>query len=228
MNLQEINDQMDDLSNYDGDDANTYTGFGDDLVDFGGNGVDFANEIGTDRVYSMTITNTTGATQTVILCPSYVPSNAAAVIRDGVIIANLSAVGAPKTIANFLGFIAQNPTSVVAFRVSTDNTQMLYQTITLTRKSPFRDLESEYIPLGSFTTEFATNDKMVTVRRPFQMDNQTELSVTIPTATNVTFTFYCGAVLNTSKALNNKSKRAGRNRRVAAGRALTLGAPTAQ
>lgn len=210
------------LSNYEGDQASEYTGYGDDLLDFGGKSLDFASEVGTNRVFSITISNTTGADQTVILCPSYIPSGAN-VATDGAIIANLVGTGAPKTIRNFLGFIALNPTSVVALKIVSTVDQQLAQTINILRKSPFRDLEAELINLASFSSEYAQNSKMLTVRRAFQLDNQTEVNVIVPSTAVTTFTFYCGAVLNTSSALSSKSKRAGKNIKVATARNMMAG-----
>jgi len=222
MYLDEINNLASNagLTSYEGDEQNPYTGFGDDLVDFGGKNLDFASEIATDRIFSITIANTTGADQTVLLVPSYVPSIPANVATDGAIIVNLVGSGAPKTIKNFLSFVAMNPTSVVAMRITSNQDMQLAQVINILRKSPFRDLENEQIVISSFTTEFATNSKMVTIRRPFQIDNQTEVNVVVPNNATTTFSFYCGAVLNTAKALNAKSNRAGRNSKVAGSRAL--------
>jgi hypothetical protein len=215
MDLQYITRQAnEEMSNYEGDENRGreytgYTGYKDDFVDFDGKGLSFASSIAANRVYTVTISNTTGANQTVLLCPSYVPSSAN-VVADGVIggVANFIGSGSPKTIANFLAWVNVNPTHVVAMRIQSTLAAQLQQTMTFTRKSPFKDLETDLINLGSFVNEANNNDKLVTINRPFQMDNQTEISVPIPSTAVTTFTFFCGAVLNTAAALNNKFSKA--------------------
>lgn len=216
------------FSNYEGDGGDQYTGFGDDFMDFGGNAVSFANEMATDRIFSITLTNATAAAQTVFLNNDYSRANdSAGVVRDGVVLsangADLTASGSPKTIANLLGYLAKNPTNVLALKITSNNTAQLAQTLEIMRQSPFRNLENELIILSSYTAETSTNDKMVTVRRPFQLDNQTTLSFQIPANTISTITFYFGATLNTAKALNSKSGRAGKHPQVSQMRAIAAG-----
>lgn len=224
MNLQKINQLSREAgyTNYEGDEGNMYTGYQDDFIDFGGKDLDFASEIATDRVFTYTITNATAGTLTALLCPSYSPNTPAGTypIVEGVMVANFSASGSPKTITNFLAFINVNPTSIIAMKIVSNVSAQLAAVMNIVRKSPFRDLETEQIVLGSYTSEINNNDKMVTVRRPFQMDNQTEISLPIPAGATTSITFYCGAVLNTARALNNKSNRAGRSTAVANTRAL--------
>jgi len=228
--LDHINELAGDagMTSYDGDYQETYTGLGDDFVDFGGKALDFASEIASDRIFSITVNNAGayGGPITVLLTPSYIPSIAGNVVRDGGLSGAASVVcsGAPKTIAEFIAFIGRNPTAVVAMKVRSTHAEQLAQTINITRKSPFATLGSEQINLESFTTEIANNDKMVTVRRPFQIDDQTEVSVVVPQGATTTFTFYCGAVLNTAKALHSKSNRAGKNVKVASSRAMVAAA----
>jgi hypothetical protein len=227
-----------DLSNYDGDDAgrhgfdddaigydDEYTGFGDDHLDFGGKTIDFANEVSVDRVFTIIIVNGTAATVNVLLCPSYTPSVSANVINDGAFIVNMTATGAPKTIANLISFIGRNPIKVLAIKVSSTVAQQLAEVINIVPKSPFKTLETNQITLGSFTSEANQNDKMVTVNLTnanYQFDDQTEWNVNVPVGTS-TFTFYFGATLNSARALNQKSQRAHKSSRVQNTRALLGG-----
>jgi hypothetical protein len=191
-----------------------YSGQGDSFLDFTGNASDFGSEASFDKIFRITIINANVADQDVILNPSYNPSNALRVVRDGVIPyaagqTDLSATGSPNTIAELLAFIKANPTGVNKLTIKSNNAAQLQQAIILSVKSPFSTPQSERINLESFISEFASNDKLATIKREFQLDDQTEALVKIPgavggVATSTTFTFYFGATLNAAKALRSK------------------------
>lgn len=225
------------LSRYEGDEHfagaenygfnDDYTGYGDDHLDFGGQGIDFSNEIAVDRVFNIVLANTSGAAQTVLLCPSYNPSSTI-LVADGVIggVANFTGSGSPKTIANLLTFISRNPTKLVAMKISATDATQLAQVINIVPKSPFKDLESKRIMLSSFTSESNQNDKMVTVplhNGNYQFDDQTEWNLTIPNNCTTTISLYFGVTLNTAAALSRKAEKAGQNRKVTNSRALLSG-----
>jgi hypothetical protein len=236
MYMQEIDELANSaFTNLEGDDEH-YTGFGDDLVEFSGKSLDFASEIASELVFSITVVNGSSLSQTVLLNPSFEPSISNRTIVDGlieaaiggVVGADLSSSGSPKKISTLLKFIDKNPANVVAVKIRSNNTAQLSTSLELTRVSPFTNLPNELITLDSFTKEESANDKMVTVRRPFQLDCQTQLSVAIPAGsptnpTISTFTMYFGAILNTAKALNSKTNRAGKSPRVAGARAIAAG-----
>lgn len=219
MDLALINKQAsEDLTSFEGNDFSNpngygvrrYTGYNDDLVDFAGKGVGFADSLATNRIFTMVITNTTGVGKNILLSPSYVPAIGANthVIKEGLIIAGLNANGNPKSIDEFIAWINLNPTQVVAMRLQSNLSAQLQTTMNIVRKSPFKSLENESINIGSFVSEANNNDKLVTVNRPFQMDNQTEISLFVPDTAITTVTLFCGGVLNTAAALNNKFQKA--------------------
>ena len=197
---------------------NKYTGFKDSLLDFKGDAIDFASQQKMDKIFKVTIVNANSADQLVILNPSRYPSNPLRVIRDGNIpytsgAADLSATGYPNTIAELLLFLKDNPTRVCALKVQTNNAAQLGNALTFTYRDVFAQPGSERISLDKYTTEYATNDKLVTVTKEFQLDNDTELGIIVPAAvtsggstinTTTIFTFTFGASLSTATALRNK------------------------
>lgn len=232
MNLQRINELAEDsgLSSYEGEnyegennyEDDNYDGYDDDQLDFGGQAVDFATEIATDRVFTCSFVNASGATRKVLLSPSYRPSLAAgnilgAPMKEGTIVDNagalLTGAGSPYSIDDFVAFFTKNATRVLAIKIQSTNEDQMAQQIVITPKSPFRALESQTVLLSSYTSEYATNNKMVTVRRPFQLDDQNEVSLDIPVGTT-TVSFYCGALINNALTLSKKAARAGKHPRV--------------
>ncbi len=211
MDLQAIQRAADsDISNYDGRNSpEYYTGFGDDFVDFDGQGLDFARAVQAKRIINFTIVNaSTTVTRTVLLFPSYFPDlTNAQTLTDGAS-GNITGSATPASIAHMQAWVMLNPTQVLAMKIVTNQTNQLAQTLYLRRKSPFKTLTTDYIPLNAFTSEVNNNDKMVTVQSPFQLDNQTEIALDIVPSSTTTITLFCGAVLNTAAALNNKFKKA--------------------
>jgi hypothetical protein len=243
MNLQRIQQLADDdfMTPYEGDGAVTYTGYGDDMVDFGGDNIQghFGKEIISQRRFTVTLVNTCLTEKQALLCPSYDPTFPAgnvqgAPIRDGIVVTDgattLTAAGSPKSIANLLAFATFNPMRLIGMKVVSNVQDQLAKQMTIRRKSPFSTLQDQFIDLASYTSEMANNDKMVTVRGlNYQFDNQTEIILPVAasdgvTNPRVTVTLYFGAVLNTASALNKKSDKAGNNPSVAQVRAAVAGA----
>lgn len=199
-------------------DPRPYTGKGDSFLDFKGNAADFGSEISLDKVFAFIITNASADAQVVLLNPSYSPSVLARVIKTGAIVytsgaTDLTASGSPTTVEEFLAFIKSNPTVVVKTMIKSNNADQLQRALIFSKKSPFKLPDSDRINVASFVSEYASNDKLATIKREYQLDDQTELSLEIPPAvggvpTSTTITFYCGASLNTANALALKKAQA--------------------
>ncbi|GEM_PF-3845034 len=201
-------------SNYEGDQRGPkYVGFNDPLVDLGNKAQDFSQEMATGRVFAITIANGSADQQKVYFVtpnPSFIPTDATRVIRDGAIptgaaIATLIGSGSPDTIGSWLAFMQNNPSRSVGFQVSSTSAAQMGVIMNIVPRSPYSNLQNQLIPLGAFRNEYAFNDKILTLKQAIQFDNQTEISVDIPAGATTTFTFYMGAILNTAKALNDKS-----------------------
>jgi hypothetical protein len=179
------------------------------LVDLGDAG-NFANEaqLATKRIFGFSITNGSGAAKTVLLFPSYIPSVAANVVRDGAIpytggATDLTAASTnTKTVAEILAFIAAHPTRIQYMQVESNLASQLTQQLLISQKSIFNNPETEVINLASFKSPTDLNDKMVIVKKDhFQADIDTEMSISIPDGATTTFTFYCGGVWNECETL---------------------------
>lgn len=186
-----------------------YTGKGDAFLDTRGNAVDFGSEASADKVFAFTITNANAGAQKVLLTPSYAPSVLARVIKTGVIAytggaTDLTASGSPTTVEEFLAYISLNPTVITKTKIKSNNAAQLQKALIFSIKEPFADPKSDRINIGTFVSEFASNDKLATITREYQLDNRTELSLEIPGNSETTITFYCGLSLNTAQALQSK------------------------
>lgn len=195
-----------------------YTGKGDSFLDFKGSAVDFGSEINLDKIFSFTITNAGAADQVVILNPSYYPTSPGRVIRTGAIpytsgATDLTAVGSPTSIEEFLAFVKANPTCIVKMQIKSNNAAQLSRALIMLKKTPFKAADSDRINIGSFTNEYANNDKLASITRETQFDDQVEVQLEIPkltggVPTETTITFYCGASLNSANALTIKKNAA--------------------
>ena len=197
----------------------------DSFIDFNGDAVDFSKQSLFDKVFKITVVNANTADQYVILNPSRNPSNPARVITDGNIAyasgaTDLQASGLPNNqsvgtgqkgpIQELIAFLRSNPTRVLYVKVSTNNSLQIGQSLSFTYRNVFAQPASETINLDKYTDEYAPNDKLVTVKKEFQLDDDTELGITIPASmgsgnpTSTTFTFAFGASISLATALRNK------------------------
>lgn len=132
----------------------------------------------------------------------------------------LTGSGSPKTIKEFHAFIANNPTNLLGMRISSngdDGVQTGYQLQVLSQ-SPFRDLESKVLNPATYLDQNTYQKDIVLFNtNGLTLGNQTQLKYTIAprvsadVARQVSITFICGAVLNTTSALNKKQGKAVRN-----------------
>ncbi|MEM7036280.1 MAG: hypothetical protein AAF570_04810 [Bacteroidota bacterium] len=211
------------LSSYEGDEGQmyevAYTGFDDDLVDFGGNGVEslsFADEIKSGKHFSVEITNA-HATDTLNMYlfggDLYDPGTNG-VMTEGAFNdidakAGLTATGDPFSVDRLLKWCNKNPSRIAGIKIQSTVASQLEKTIVIEKWSPFRQLPTHYIRISNYKDENDFQDKIATIRDPFQVDDQTLVKIPIPIGTT-TITLYFGGSINLAKALDKKSQRAGR------------------
>lgn len=188
----------------------------DPFVDFTDDAPDFKNQSKLDKVFKITVSNNNAADQLVIINPSRKPSYPLRVIQDGNIpyasgATDLTASGSPNTIAELLAYIKDCPSRVLTVKVASNNSAQISNSLIITHRNVFAQPGSETINLDKYTDEYAPNDKLVTVKKEFQLDNDTELGIVIPAAMTVgsnptitTFSFTFGGSLTLSGALANK------------------------
>lgn len=213
------------LSRFDGDPVDftdEYLGFNDDFLEFEGGATSFANEVLTGRRFTVQLDNTQGGTseaiaastdKKVILIPSFDPKGGH-VLQDGNNTVGAAHGGAnqvvavsgiPNTLVSLQKWIALNPVRCLGLKLETTNTLQMGKFLTVASRSPFRNLPDENIYIQDYKTENQYNEKVATIMRPFQMDNQTDVILELSKNSIVTVTFYFGAALNTAKALRSKS-----------------------
>lgn len=206
------------FSGFEGD-YDAYTGEGDDFLDFNGHANSFANEVSTQRVYTMVIANTTANVVTVDLFPGYKETDITPVV-DGVLskidssyakteLAGVTVSGSPAPIEDFKQFLRLVPSTLNILRVSSTNAQQTQQTLTIEELSPFKKLGTREVYLGSYASENTFKDNMVTVPLPdVIVGPETKISLPILGESTVTLTLFFGATLSTSAGLRNKKKKA--------------------
>ena len=221
--VEDLNDEANELSNYDGGGA--YFGQNDDFLDFDGKTGSFADPVTRSKTYQITIANAAGATRVALLCPGLVP-NRVGLIADGAFNdrdgnAGLScSSGSPGTVAQFNWFIQKFPSLIVGVKLATDSVTQLDQSLTIQQESPFKIHSSKVIPFGTFQNENSFNTKILSVPEPFYMDQQTRIEVPILAGSALAMTFFVGTSLNIAKALREKTEKARDNMAVVGGPAV--------
>lgn len=215
------------LSNYAGEDD--YSGEDSELHDDFSGTLQSATDGTMNRQFTFTITNANAAVRTAILVPGLgynINTPAQGVVKTGAhgsvesATTDLTTQGSPKSIEAFLDFIRRNPALCRGFKVSSTVATQIAQTMVVKKESPFQDLASEVINLDSYQDEFGFKDKMVTVQRNIQFDDQTRIELPIAGSSTCTITWFFKEILNPAVTLkrrlgNNPSIRV---TRVAAGK----------
>lgn len=209
---QDLESRASDMSSYDG---GFYDGSSDDFLDFGGNAGTFGDSINSGKLYTLTIQNKSSSlTLTALLCPGLL-RNAVGLVEDGgftdaqAVVPNggatgLNGTGAPQPVALFNAFIDKFPTTVLGFKISTNNVVQLDQVITIQKQSPFKSYSSRIIQIGVYADPINPNTSLLNIPEKFYMDQQTMIQYPILSSTTVSFIFAFGASLNISTALRTK------------------------
>ena len=122
----------------------------------------------------------------------------------------LTGSGNPKTIKEFYAFIKASPCSCNLIKIQSNNnaTQMDMQ-LTQRSASPFRTLEDKIWTPGAYQDQDTYRDKIIKFPTSgLILSDQTQLEYPIMGKSTITVTFFCGAVLNHSKALEEKRTKA--------------------
>lgn len=94
-------------------------------------------------------------------------------------------------------FVSRNPTEIMSASLSVDNESQLSHTIEFTQSSPFRSLGSQLVVPKSHQKSGDANTKLVEV--PFvttQLDDQTQMMITIGAGRSMEITLFMGAMKN--------------------------------
>jgi hypothetical protein len=204
-----------DIVPYEGEIVDGYTGFGDDDVEFGSTSVDFKNEIGSAKTFTVVVTNRANTVKRVGLGAAIEAVNGVIALADGSLDnENIEVSASPKPYNLLKEFIRFNPSRLVTMKIQSNNEAQLAQSIFVTHSSPFEVSGSRNISIASYTNENGFNTKMATLRDlELQLDNQTNIAIDIPGAvagvpTQTVLTLYIGAIYNIAKGLNKRANRA--------------------
>lgn len=226
-------EDLDDFDGYDSEDyegegydeeLDSYTGEGDEMLDFEGEVENFAAETTNQKQFIIEITNSEPTSRTGLLWGGYLSNNnslAPGQIRTGAFNDKAGNSGltansnVEKTIEEFLAYLYLNPTRVVQMRVSSSVASQIGQQFTIRELDPFKSGKTDYIRPQNFTNQNTFQDKTVLFPvENFQFDDQNTLEYQFSGSSTTTITFYCGASLNGAKALRKKARRGIRNVRM--------------
>lgn len=129
----------------------------------------------------------------------------------------VTVAGSPSTVQDFYSFVKSNPTNLLGMRISdnsNDSTQIA-QVLQVVPKSPFKTLQSTPLyPSTQLTQDSFQQNVCLFDTNGIVLSDQTGIEYTIAprlsesVARVVSITMICGAVLNTAKALENKTSKA--------------------
>lgn len=212
---------LDNLSNFDGYEGalGGYSGYKDDFLSFDGVAQSFANEVAANRIFTVTVTNSASTASAFYIIPGFKNYNADGTVADGVMkegnfkaigasAAETSSTGSPATIDQFRRFVERNPTRVVGMKMTASSASVISDMLIVKEEqSPFRELGTSTIYSTLYQNENTYNDKVVTIKEGFDLNDQIAIKVNMPASSSVTFNFICGAILNPAEALKAKHGR---------------------
>ena len=193
-----------------------YTGKGDATLSNEGAKIgSLIDDVNDGRTYTLNLTNSSSEIKEVILNPGLLFGQPVeGIIKDGAFRGRgdaitdptvLTASGAPGRIADFLGFMYQNPTVFAGFRIRSTSPLQNSLNMYLQGQNPFKQsTEAEHIPLGAYSNEYAEQVNVITVNRGFVMDNETRISIEIAANSSMSVILFAGASQNMSKYFGKK------------------------
>ncbi len=203
------------MANADGSQEN-YVGLGDDMVNFG-SADSFIDESDAAREFTMRITNNTSTTQKIQL--NEILENVAGhtLLKEGNIVTegeddsavHMVAAGDPRSIDVLLEYIKKNPIRVRAIKFNVSSEQQLDEPLKYQTQTPFMtDSTIQKVP-STFQDQNTNNTKTVEVElKDWILGHSSTILYSIRSGVSVNLTFFFGASLDASKALEKKYNRA--------------------
>lgn len=203
------------MANADGSQEN-YVGLGDDMVNFG-SADSFIDESDAAREFTMRITNNTSTTQKIQL--NEILENVAGhtLLKEGNVVTegegssavHMVAAGDPRSIDVLLEYIKKNPIRVRAIKFNVSSEQQLDEPLKYQTQTPFMtDSTIQKVP-STFQDQNTNNTKTVEVElKDWILGHSSTILYSIRSGVSVNLTFFFGASLDASKALEKKYNRA--------------------
>lgn len=219
MSIEELRNEASKLSHFNGQRVMRYTGEGDDLLDFNGDGMDFSAELvnNLEKQFVLSITNVAVATRTAVLFAGYLKGNATlapgqlvqGAFNDKAGLAGLSgATESEKSIEELLLFTQWIPTRLIAIQMESNVPAQLAQQLVYQRLNPFRTEPTKSYRPNNFRNQNSFQNTLVSFPIDAQMDTLGRLELPVVASSVVRLTFFFGTSFNPVTALERKTARA--------------------
>lgn len=188
----------------------TYTGAGDNLVEFG-NGSSFMNEDESAKRVNIVLENTGSSDVDVQFNDILENVSGAQLLAEGTIVANVTAKGSPRSCDVLKKYIHMCPTRIRAIKLNASNQAQLDYPLRYRTENPFTKnaIEVERIP-SNYQSQDTNNPNMVEVKdiADWQLSDLSTIIYTVGANQKVTMTILFGASIDIAGALHKKSKDA--------------------
>lgn len=162
------------------------------------------------RSFGIKFTNNTANDVDIVICKSYFPDDGANIATDGTV-GGVAIVSAKPgvTVEQFVQHTREFATRVPLTLISSNNGDVQFSTsITIQKKNSLEGNQTpETIDLSHYVDPKNPNERVLHVTRAMQFDRNHQVTLTIPkriaenNPTITTFTFNCGATMNTDEGL---------------------------
>ena len=188
----------------------TYTGAGDNLIDFG-SARSFMNEDDSAKRVNIVLKNNSNADVDVQFNDILEAVEDAVKLKEGTIIQDVTAKGTPRSCDVLAKYIHVCPTRIRSIKLSAKETSQLEKPLRYIQENPFTKhaTEVERIP-SNYLSSDTNNPNMVEVRdiSDWQLSDLSTIVYTVGAKQEVTVTILFGASLDIAGALGKKAKDA--------------------
>lgn len=187
----------------------TYTGLGDNMLDFG-SGSSFLDEDSTGKRFSIKISNA-GAKEILLQLNDIIAAvEGATIIKEGTPVENVTVKGSPRTVDILVAYLKKYPTRLRSIKLNVDNSEQLDEPIRFRQETPWKTyMEEERIP-SDYQSQDTNNPNMSEVDdiKDWVLSDQATILYNVRAGRSVTLSFLFGATLDSAKALDKKANDA--------------------
>lgn len=188
----------------------TYTGAGDNLIDFG-SARSFMNEDDSAKRVNIVLKNDGNTDVDIQFNDILEAVEDAEMLKEGTIVENVTAKGTPRSCDVLAKYIHVCPTRIRSIKLSAKETSQLDKPLRYIQENPFTKhaIEVERIP-SNYLSSDTNNPNMVEVRdiSDWQLSDLSTIVYTVGAKQEVTVTILFGASLDIAGALSKKAKDA--------------------
>ena len=187
----------------------TYTGGGDNMLDFG-SAASFIDEDSSAKRFSIKISNDSEDAVTLQFNEIIAAIEGATIIKEGNPVANVSVKGSPRSVDVLLAYLKENPTRLRTIKLNVNQTDQLDEPLRFRKETPWKTyVEEERIP-SDFQSQDTNNPLMSEVDdvEDWVLSEQSTIIYTIRSKRTVSLSLLFGASLDNAKALEKKANDA--------------------